>query len=71
MIQIDRNPADRSGESGRAVPAAGLAPYPRILTSTADDERPVQRPVERSVEHSSLFVVPPPQPVWPRVFPGL
>ncbi len=59
MIQIDRRPADRSGEPARTRPA----PHPRPSTSTPDDEPPYERP--------SLFVVPPPQPVWPRVFPGL
>lgn len=63
MIQIDGKPADRSGEPARIRPAPALPPHPRTPTSMADDEHPSGRP--------SLFVVPPPQPVWPRVFPGL
>lgn len=63
MIQIDSDPADRSGKSVCARPAAHLKLHPRPSTSTSDDGSPSERP--------SLFVVPPPLPVWPRVFPGL
>ena len=63
MIQIDRDPADRRREPVRDRPAPHLASPSRTLSSAGDDERPSER--------SSLFVVPPPQTVWPRVFPGL
>lgn len=63
MIQIDRNPADRSCEPARTLPATDLQPHPRVSTLTANDQRLTERP--------PLFVVPPPQKVWPRVFPGL
>jgi len=63
MIQIDRDPPDRRRESVRDRPAPHLASRSRTSRSATDDERPSDRP--------SLFVVPPPQTVWPRVFPGL
>ena len=63
MIQIDRDLAYRGCELGRTLPAAHFAPRSRTTTSTEDDRCPLERP--------PLFVVPPPQTVWPRVFPGL
>ena len=63
MIQIDGDPADCRGETVRDPQAIHLAPYSRTSRAASDDERPSDRP--------SLFVVPPPQTVWPRVFPGL
>ena len=61
MIRIDRDPPDRRREPVHARPAVHVAPQSRTSRSASDDERPSERP--------SLFVVPPPQTVWPRVFP--
>jgi hypothetical protein len=63
MIQIESDPAERSREPVRDRQAVHLAPPSRTSRPEAVDAHASDRP--------SLFVVPPPQPVWPRVFPGL